>query len=871
MNANHLPDCIPALVWQADTKGIVTYTNPASRTYLGNPFGPDSALHWDRFVLDSDVRGVLDAWTHALAAGQSAEVNARLRRHDGAYRWHKLRIAPLFDDASVLCGACGIAMDVDEFVRAGERYEIGERRLRYALDAARVGAWEWDMGSQTARISPQLARIYGLNPARLEVPLQLLFSKVPDSHRAWFTRELTGRLNDHAPFELDYPISRYDGRRCWLRMRGETERGGSEQIERVFGVTYDITAQHEAEQQRERSEQRYRTLVEVSSELTWTTDANGHGLPLGSHWEQFTGQKNGIAGWDWLQCVHPDDREAVRGRWLDIVRVATPASIVFRLRRHDGEWRNMVARAAPLRDADGSLREWFCMAADVTDERSAAAALEERNLRLEVAMRAARMTIGYLALDDWTIRWDNASSPNGAPIALTLPDALAQVHADDRTMVEAALRDAAATGEFDGPLEFRIMTNGNERWLQSQAVLQRASSGKPWRLIASAVDITVRKTLELALRESDRRKDEFLAMLAHELRNPLAPMRTAIALLQRQDAAGVDTGTLVGMLQRQVDHMAQLVDDLLEVSRITHGRIVLRREPVLLGTAVYAALETVSSMASLRAQHLTVRLPPEPVWLHADPLRLSQILVNVLNNACKYTHVGGNICVTALADDRTATITIEDNGSGISSDLLPHIFDLFSQGERTLDRSHGGLGIGLSLVKKLVQMHGGEIDISSPGPGRGATVAITLPQAHPAEIPAGTRPIDAQSDEPARLAPLSVLIVDDNRDAADSLALLCESEGYRVDVAYGANEALEKAQDRAVDVALLDIGLPDIDGYELAGRLRRKGEQKPLLIAVTGYGQAEDHLRAQAAGFDHHLVKPVDIGHLLSLLSEAAA
>ncbi|MBW0445747.1 PAS domain-containing hybrid sensor histidine kinase/response regulator [Paraburkholderia phenoliruptrix] len=871
MSNNEIADQVPALVWTAEARGIVTYANIACRKYLGNPFAPNTTIHWDQFVLEHDVKKVLDAWRKALTAGESAKVNARLKRFDGRYRWHKLRIQPIFDDARTVCGACGIAMDIDDFVQAGEAYEVGERRLRFALDAARVGAWEWDMGSRTARISAQLAQIYGLERHEAEVPLQWLFDRIPESYRAWFARELTGRLHQCVPFELDFPIELEDGRRLWLRTRGETDCGAGTAIERVFGVTYDITEQHDAQTERERSEQRYRALVEASSELTWIADAAGHTKQLGN-WQSFAPEEGLSEGCGWLELVHPDDQECARDNWSAIVKSEMPGSMTFRLRRRDGSWRTMSARAAPLRDDDGTLREWFCMATDVTDERAAAAALEERNLRLQVAMRAAKMTIGYVALDSWTVCWDSVeAAPRGlaGPTGLPYDAALQRVHSDDRAAVDAAMRRVALTGEFDKPLEFRIMMRGHEHWLQSQAVLQRDADGKPWRVIASAVDITQRKTLELALRETDRRKDEFLAMLAHELRNPLAPMRNAIALLRREKEAGMKSCELVGMLSRQVDHMAQLVDDLLEVSRITHGRIVLRREPVLLGTAVYGALETVSSMAASRSQHLTVTLPPAPVWLHADPLRLSQILVNVLNNACKYTDPGGSVCVTALADERFATVTIEDNGSGISSDLLPHIFDLFAQGERTLDRAHGGLGIGLSLVKKLVELHGGGIDIASPGPGRGATVSIRLPLSHAPEAPTSSHDEpSAHRSSHAERASLHVLIVDDNKDAADSLALLCESEGYHVDVAYAAQEALAKAQAEPVDAALLDIGLPDTDGYELARLIRQRGETRPVLIAVTGYGQADDHLRVQAAGFDHHLVKPVDIEYLMSLLAE---
>jgi PAS domain S-box-containing protein len=871
MSNNDIADEVPALVWTAEARGTVTYANLACRKYLGNPFAPNTTLHWDQFVLECDVKKVHDAWRTALTDGESVKVNARLQRFDGKYRWHKLRIRPIFDEARVVSGACGIAMDIDDFVKAGEAYEVGERRLRFALDAARVGAWEWDMGSRTARISAQLAQIYGLDPEQAEVPLQWLFDRIPESHRAWFARELTGRLHQCVPFELDFPIQAEDGQRLWLRTRGETDCGTGSEIERVFGVTYDITEQYDAQTQRERSEQRYRALVEASSELTWIADAQGKTHQLGN-WQSFAAQDGMTAGCEWLDLVHPDDQESAREKWSQIMKAEMPGSMTFRLRRRDSSWRTLVARAAPLRDDDGTLREWFCMATDVTDERAAAAALEERNLRLQVAMRAARMTIGYLSLDSWTLCWDSVEPVPGvqaAPSALSYDAALHRVHAEDRASVDAAMRRVALTGEFDKPLEFRISLGNRESWLQSQAVLQRDADGRPWRVIASAVDVTQRKTLELALRETDRRKDEFLAMLAHELRNPLAPMRNAIALLRREKEAGLKAGELVGMLSRQVDHMAQLVDDLLEVSRITHGRIVLRREPLLVGAAVYGALETVSSMASSRGQHLTVRLPPTPVWLHADPLRLSQILVNVLNNACKYTDPGGNVCVTALADERFATVTIEDNGSGISPDLLPHIFDLFAQGERTLDRAHGGLGIGLSLVKKLVELHGGSIDIASPGPGRGATVSIRLPLCHAPEVSAPLH------DEPsvgghshAERASLHVLIVDDNKDAADSLALLCEGEGYHVSVAYCASDALAQAEAEPVDAALLDIGLPDTDGYELARLIRLKGEVRPVLIAVTGYGQADDHLRVQAAGFDHHLVKPVDIEYLMSLLAE---
>jgi CheY-like chemotaxis protein/anti-sigma regulatory factor (Ser/Thr protein kinase) len=273
-------------------------------------------------------------------------------------------------------------------------------------------------------------------------------------------------------------------------------------------------------------------------------------------------------------------------------------------------------------------------------------------------------------------------------------------------------------------------------------------------------------------------------------------------------------------------------------------------------------------MVEARKQHIQVDVPDATTWVCGDVTRLSQILVNVLNNATKYTPEQGQISVSVQAEQDWVSIVIADTGTGISADLLPKVFELFSQGERTLDRSNGGLGIGLSLVKKLVEMHKGTITVQSPGPGLGTTVTVRLPRLHHHERHSALALSEAGSI--GTQAALRVLIVDDNRDAADSLAMLCESEGHVTRVAYSSEEALAASQFEA-DVALLDIGLPDIDGYELARRLRRKGASAPLLVAITGYGQAEDRLRAQSAGFDYHFVKPVNVESLLKLLSSLTA
>jgi CheY-like chemotaxis protein/anti-sigma regulatory factor (Ser/Thr protein kinase) len=268
-----------------------------------------------------------------------------------------------------------------------------------------------------------------------------------------------------------------------------------------------------------------------------------------------------------------------------------------------------------------------------------------------------------------------------------------------------------------------------------------------------------------------------------------------------------------------------------------------------------------------RRQTLTIDVPKEAAWVCGDSTRLAQILVNVLNNSVKYTPSGGRIELSADVDDSNVTIVVRDDGAGISKDVLPHIYELFTQGERTIDRSKGGLGIGLSLVRKLVELHAGSINVDSDGPGTGTTVTMRFPRLRHEGPVLQTNP---QTGDAAR-APLNIIIVDDNQDAADSLGLLCEEEGHHTCVCYGSHDALERVTAFSPDVALLDIGLPEMDGYELAGRLRAKGRKVPLLVAITGYGQADDRLRAQAAGFDHHFVKPVDISALLKLLEESGS
>jgi signal transduction histidine kinase len=393
------------------------------------------------------------------------------------------------------------------------------------------------------------------------------------------------------------------------------------------------------------------------------------------------------------------------------------------------------------------------------------------------------------------------------------------------------------------------------------------------RAWGTQLDITDQKRLEEELRRraeelvgADRRKDQFLAMLAHELRNPLAPIRNAVELMRQVETLDASFQPSREMVERQVKHLARLVDDLLDVSRITQGSIRLRKEVVDLGSVVQRAVEGTRALIESRAHLLSMQLPAEPVRLEADPTRLEQLISNLLNNAAKYTMPGGQIWVTALREGGEAVVRVRDTGIGVPPDVLDRVFDPFvQQTEGSLARTDGGLGVGLTLVRSLVEMHGGRVEAASPGLGQGSEFVVRIPAppieaGPPAETAAATAP-----------RALRVLVVEDNVDAAESLATLLRLWSHEVSVVHDGHTALEAAREQQPEVVLLDIGLPGLDGYQVARRLREELHlDHALLVAMTGYGQPEDRRRSQEAGIQYHFVKPVEPLVLRNLLAGAA-
>jgi two-component system CheB/CheR fusion protein len=442
------------------------------------------------------------------------------------------------------------------------------------------------------------------------------------------------------------------------------------------------------------------------------------------------------------------------------------------------------------------------------------------------------------------------------------------LHPEDQDATLGAWRDCVREGrQWDAELRFR---GADGRWhpVLGRGVPVRDEDGEVTAWAGIALDISRQKHVEEELRAADRRKDEFLATLAHELRNPLAPIRNSLSVLRLAGPPGPGVERVYEIMERQVDQMVRLVDDLLEVSRISRGKIALRRERVELAAVLRAALETSRPLLEASRHRLTIEMPDEALVLDADPLRLAQVFANLLNNAAKYTDEGGQIALRIRRAGGTAVVSVRDDGVGIPVDRLAEVFDLFQQVDGSLGRAQGGLGIGLTLVRRLVELHGGRVEAHSEGPGTGSEFVVTLPLAGEEEPPAaiGVEPASARTGTVQ--APHRVLVVDDNVDAGESLELLLRVLGVEARLVHDGEAALAALGAFQPAMVLLDLGMPGMDGFEVARRIRaQRTGARPLLIALTGWGQPEDRRRTREAGFDDHLVKPVDLSVLQSLLA----
>lgn len=580
---------------------------------------------------------------------------------------------------------------------------------------------------------------------------------------------------------------------------------------------------------------------------------------------------------------NPDDHNdtgeaAVRSSIARVVATGQPDKLPVQrypilVEQADGEMRYeerfWSSVNTPILAADGKVLCISHSTTDVTELIRSEAAIRESEIRFRALVNATSDVIYRMSPD-----WKYMHELDGRGFLKTTTR-LAEyrieeyVHPDDLDLARNAI-DEAIRQQTVFELEHRVLrADGSYGWTYSRAVPILDDKGEMREWVGMASDITARKEAEEQLKDASKRKDEFLAMLAHELRNPLAPIGAAAELLQRvklDEARVRQTSQIIG---RQVEHMTALIDDLLDVSRVTRGKVELDIASLDINHVLTDAVEQVSPLVGAKKHRLMLDMAPNVVLVAGDKKRLVQVVANLLTNAAKYTPEGGNILLKTTVRDNQVHIEVTDNGIGMDDELVQHAFDLFAQAERTSDRSSGGLGLGLALVKSLVELHGGVVSCASQGLGQGSTFTVFLPRLLAQPNHAG--PLHGGESLQSARQPLRIMVVDDNVDAAVMLTMLLEAAGHQVLVEHGAYRALERANADRPDVCLIDIGLPELDGNQLAQQLRRlPGMRKAILIAVTGYGQESDRKNALAAGFDHHLVKPVDTRRLAAILSKIA-
>jgi PAS domain S-box-containing protein len=789
----------------------------------------------------------------ANALCQQALVGGERLQHETAFanRWFLVRMFAVDDECvTITC------TDITDRKRVETALANSERRFQALLENCPVGVAQNAIDGRFEYTNSGFCDIVGYTAEELS---KLTWQQIthPDDLQTDLSRGELVRAGKLPHYTIEKRYIRKDGSLVWVSMFGNFVYDDQHQPVQGVAVIVDITARRLSDHALQESRQRLLLAHDAAGlgsfdwnirldSATWDTRAR-------ELWGIAPGTPVNLAAA--LAGIHPEDRPGVteavdqalkgelEGRYKATYRV---------INVQDGQTRWVDSHGQVLFE-DGLPVRMVGTKQDITQRVNAEMALrqsEERFRELANNIDQVVWTCDAAGQPTWyNDRWYEFS---GATFEQTLDDQWKSlVHPDHVERVSDHFRRCLSEGTvWEETFPIRGKT-GEFRWFLTRAIPIKTPDGTVLRWFGSNTDITSHRILQDALTEADRRKDEFLAMLAHELRNPVAPILNVAQILARQGSAPKDLPGMVAIIHRQAQHLARLLDDLLDVARITRGRIELRREIVHADECIALAIETVGPLIRSSQHTLEIERAPTELLVDVDKDRLTQCLTNLLNNAAKYSPSGSRIRVKTHRQNEHAVIEVQDFGRGIGAAMLPHIFDLFAQGHSTLDRRNGGLGIGLSVCKRLIEMHGGTVTAHSAGEGLGATFTLTVPLA---SAPSG---ISAALNPPQTRGSKRVLVVDDNQDAAATIAVLLKMAGHETRVVFHGNEALDQWQSFAPDVIVLDIGLPDLSGYEVATSLRKAGFDG-VAIALSGYGQPEDKRRALSAGFNIHLVKPVE-------------
>jgi PAS domain S-box-containing protein len=823
-----------------------------------------------------DDRGTLQAAVAAsLAEGGKFEHSFRVVLPDGSVRW-------LVNHGRAVCSAAGrpirmlgSVQDVSRQKHAEQRYAESEERLSLAVEASGLGIWTWDISTGRVSWSKRCYEIHGLEEDQFAGTLEAFAALVHPEDRDRVLRSVQAAIAAHLPYVSEFRIVRPHGEVAWVTNRGRASYASDGTAVSVVGTIGDITSL-------KKNATALHAALSASRTGTFHWDILTNGLTWDDELDRLFGLSPGstVRSLDqFISLVHPDDRTEVIAACERCRIDGADFDLEYRVVLPDGRLRWLYDRGLTFRDAAGRPASMTGACVDITARVAADRALALNRSRLDYATRLSGVGFWYCDLPFDVLEWDDRVREHfffdgGARI--TIDDFYARIHEEDRLPTRAAI-EASLSSRTPYDVVYRTVhpTTGAVKWIRALGGTDYASDGTPTHFDGVTVDVTAQKLdqqklsmLNEQLRAQDRLKDEFIATLSHELRNPLAPIRAAAKAIASPQLTAAQLQRAQAIIQRQVTNMSLLLDDLLDIARITQGKLTIKKTAASVVDVVDAAVESVRPMLNAKSQQLSLSLPTEPLSISADPLRLSQILANLLTNAAKYSDPGSDINLAVTVIDRTLVLSVKDQGIGIAPDSIGAIFDMFSQVEGAAGMSDGGLGIGLALVKGLAELHGGTVEARSPGVRHGSEFIVRLPivQQLPAKAPAS----DAVATTDA--VRQKVLVADDNHDAAESIAMILELAGHEVRVANSGQAALSLAQLFRPDTVVLDIGMPDLSGYQVAQRLRQEPWGKDIqLIALTGWGQDSDRRRALESGFDEHLSKPVEPESLEALINSRSS
>lgn len=867
------------IIWNTNQQAEFITEQPGWTAFTGQTFDALKGRGWLNAVHPDDRAKITQACAKALETQTLCEMEYRLQRQDGVYRHMQARAVPVFDENGTVLEWVGVHTDVTAARQAKLRLQESEERLQLGMQVAGFALVQIDYTTNTAYLSPPAAALYGLPADQLTIPREQLHATFHPEDRPQLERRIDEILDPAGEgwFAQDHRVLLKDGKVKWLTVRKQVffDRSSSPpQPDHAVLAALDITDRKQTEQALQENVSRFRTLADNMSQFAWMANEVGWIFWYNQRWFDYTGTTpEAMQGWGWQQVHHPDHVERVVEKINQCFAMGEIWEDTFPLRGKDGEYRWFLSRAVPIRDAQGRVLRWFGTNTDITNLQAAEEALRQSEARYRCLADSIPQLVwtanGAGELLDVNQRWQ-------AFTGLDLEQAQthgweAVVHPEDVPILMQHWTTAAQQGipyQAEGRMR---QADGRYRWCLHQAIPQRNEQGQIIKWFGTATDIDRQKQLELerdrlllqeqtARAEAERAnriKDEFLAILSHELRAPLNPILGWASLLQKRQFDAATTAQALATIERNAKLQTQLIDDLLDVAKILRGKLVMELTTVDLAFVIESAIDTMQAAAAAKSIQVHAVLP-RIGHISGDPVRLQQIVWNLLSNAIKFTPQAGRIEIRLEQVDHQAKISVSDTGKGIKPEFLPHLFESFRQEDASTTRKYGGLGLGLAIVRHLIEAHGGTITANSLGEGQGATfiVCFDLIDTEPE-----MRQSEQYSIQELDLTGIRVLAVDDEPDARELLATVLTMYGAEVLMVTSAAEVLAALEPFHPDVLISDIGMPDVNGHSLIRQIRallpEQGGQVPA-IALTAYAREEDHQQAITSGFQQQVTKPLE-------------